>query len=143
MKSNRFYLIIVAAVLLSAACSGPKSTLKIQTNGDEQIVSETDSVEHELETFDTGFENWYLLQNNPSQYRSESFYETWNMRYVTAWNENANNPAKNSFFQPIIGWNPTTNYEFELDHELFYYFKYVEDVLGIQIMEGGPESVSF
>ena len=48
-------------------------------------------------------------------------------------------PRKSSFFEPIIGYDPTVDYGFELNHKLFYYFQYVENVLKIQIMPGGPK----
>ena len=56
---------------------------------------------------------------------------------------NAIDSRKNSFFEPIIGYNPEVDYGFELNHKLFYYFQYVENVLKIRIMEGGPKAVRF
>ena len=53
------------------------------------------------------------------------------------------NPRKSSFFEPIIGYEPTVDYGFDLNHELFYYFQYVENVLKIQIMPGGSKAVHF
>lgn len=132
---------VLGATILLAACTTPKGIVEIQTNGDEQAAAEVDSVEHELETFDTKFETWYTLHDSPAQYRSETYYENWNRQYVSAWNSNALDPAKSDFFEPIIGWDPTVDYEFEIDHELFYYFQYVENVLEIQIMPGGPKSL--
>jgi len=35
------------------------------------------------------------------------------------------------------------DYGIEINHELFYYFQYVEQVLKIQIMPGGPRAVIF
>jgi len=37
-----------------------------------------------------------------------------------------------------MGSNPS-----ELNHKLFYYFQYVEHVLKIQIMSGGPHAAQF
>lgn len=143
MKRNWNYILFVAATaIVIAACSTQKGTVEIKSNGDE-AVAEADSVEHELETFDPEFETWYTLHDSPAQYRSETYYETWNRQYVSAWNSKAMSPGSSSFFEPIIGWDPTVDYEFEIDHELFYYFQYVENVLGIQIMSGGPKSLPF
>ena len=140
MKTWNYFLMALTITFLVAACSAQKGTVEIKPNGDE-AVAEADSIEHELETFDPEFETWYTLYNSPAQYRSETYYETWNRQYVSAWNSNAMNPSKNDFFEPIVGWDPTVDYDFEIDHELFYYFQYVENVLGIQIMSGGPKSL--
>jgi len=133
----------IAAVFLIASCSTQKNTVKIGEK-DELEITANDSLEYDVETFDAKFETWYQLHDNPSQYRSEEYYESWNHRYVSAWNANAANPQKSWFFESIIGYDYTEDYGFELNHELFYYFQYVENVLGIQIIEGGgPKAVHF
>jgi len=133
-----FYLLMVVSFL--AACSGPKGMVKIEPNGNE---TQEDSVEYELIVFDTGFETWYMIQNSPARYRSQQYYENWNQQYVSAWNYLATQPRKRSFFEPIIGYEPGVDYGFELNHKLFYYFQYVEHVLGIQILTHRPVGVVF
>lgn len=133
-----FYLLMVVSFL--AACSGPKGMVKIEPNGNE---TQEDSVEYELIVSDPGFETWYLLQNSPARYRSQEYYENWNQQYVSAWNYLATQPRKRSFFEPIIGYEPGVDYGFELNHKLFYYFQYVEHVLGIQILTHRPVGVVF
>ena len=128
-------------VLFMISCSTPKGIVSVKNNNGESIVE--DSLEYELETFDGGFETWYLLHNNPATYRSQQYYENWNRQYVSAWNYNAMSGHRNSFFEPIIGYDETVDYGFDLNHELFYYFQYVEHVLKIKIMQGGPETVIF
>lgn len=135
----RNILFTLALLVIIIACSTQKGTVRID-NREDETVTEEDSIQHELETFDSKFETWYTLQNSPARYRSETYYENWNRQYVSAWNYNATNPQKSDFFEPIIGWDPTVDYEFEIDHELFYYFMYVENVLKIQIMPGGPRA---
>ncbi len=130
-----------AVIFVIAACSGPKGVVEIK-NGDETAL-ESDSLEYELEVMDPKFETWYLLHDSPARYRSQQYYENWNKQYVAAWNANSLDPRKSSFFEPIIGWDPTVDYGFELNHKLFYYFMYVENVLNIQIMPGGPQAFPF
>lgn len=139
----RQLIYLIAAVFFIASCSSKKNTIKISQN-DEVAITTQDSLEYEVETFDSKFETWYQLHDNPSQYRSLEYYEGWNKRYVSAWNANAANPRKSWFFEPVVGYDYTEDYGFELNHELFYYFQYVEHVLGIQIIEGGgPKAVTF
>lgn len=138
MKQTIFFISIL---FMGIACSAPKNTLQIREQGNEEAV--TDSVEYRLETFDARFETWYNMQNRPSQYRSQQYYETWNQRYIAAWNYNATTSRRRGFFEPIVGYDPTVDYGFELNHKLFYYFQYVENVLKIEIMSGGPRSIVF
>ena len=138
MKQNLFWLGII---LLMAACSTQKGLVTVKSNIAESGVE--DSLEYHLETFDGKFESWYQLHNSPSMYRSQQYYENWNRQYVSAWNFNAMSERKNSFFEPIVGYEYTVDYGFEINHELFYYFQYVEHVLKIQIMPGGPNAVFY
>ena len=132
-------LIVTGLFLLVLSCSAPKGVVQIKEN-DTEIPAE-DSIEYELETFDLKFENWYLIHNSPATYRSQAYYENWNRQYVSAWNYNAFHSSKSWFFEPVIGYSPAEDYGFELNHELFYYFMYVENVLKIKIMSGGPKSI--
>jgi hypothetical protein len=128
-------------ILLIAACSTQKGLVTVKSNIGESSVE--DSLEYDLETFDGRFETWYEMHNSPAMYRSQQYYENWNRQYVSAWNYNAMGGRRNSFFEPIIGYEYTVDYGFELNHKLFYYFQYVEHVLKIQIMPGGPRAVFF
>lgn len=137
MKHILFY---ISVVLMGFACSAPRNTPNIKPVANEEVPE--DSLEYSLETFDARFETWYQFQNKPSTYRSQSYYENWNQQYVNAWNHKAMQ-GRNKFFEPIVGYDPTVDYGFELNHELFYYFQYVENVLRIQIMQGSPRSIVF
>ncbi|HZL12207.1 MAG TPA: DUF6146 family protein [Prolixibacteraceae bacterium] len=134
-------IVWIGIILFVAACSSQKKA--VETKHKTIEVATEDSLEYQLETFDQGFESWYLLHDNPSQYHSQSYYEGWNRQYVSAWNANAMDSRKASFFEPIVGYDPTVDYGFELNHQLFYYFLYVENVLKIRIMSGGPKAVLF
>ena len=138
MRQNIFWLGII---LLIAACSTQKGLVTVKSNIGESSVE--DSLEYALETFDGRFETWYQLHNSPAMYRSQQYYENWNRQYVSAWNYNALSGRKNSFFEPIVGYEFNVDYGIEINHELFYYFQYVEQVLKIQIMPGGPRGVIF
>jgi hypothetical protein len=135
MKQIIFWLGIILSIV---ACSTQKGVVKVKNNGEESVVE--DSLEYGLETFDGKFETWYLLHKSPAMYRSQQYYENWNHQYVSAWNYNAMGGQRSSFFEPIIGFEHNVDYGFELNHELFHYFQYVERVLKIPIMSGGPRA---
>jgi len=134
-------LVYIGILLVIVACSTQKKVTE-RNHATIEVATE-DSLEYELETFDSKFETWYMLHDSPSQYRSQSYYEGWNRQYVSAWNANPTDLRKSSFFEPIVGYDPTIDYGFELNHKLFYYFQYVEKVLKITIMTGGPHAGNF
>jgi hypothetical protein len=133
----RLNYVLIILILLGWACSTPKSAVKVKLN---EVVAESDSISYELLTFDSKFESWYVLQNSPAKFRSQSYYENWNRQYVSAWNFKATQPSKGSFFGTITGYEPNVDYGFDINHKLFYYFQYVENVLKIEIMPNGPKA---
>lgn len=132
---KRLFIILVVCGSLYA-CNVQRKAVEVNKNNIE--VNSQDSVEYDVETFDQKFENWYLLQNSPAKYRSQSYYEDWNRQYVSAWNARCASPSRNWHFEPVIGYEPGEDYGFEMNHKLFYYFMYVEHVLGIEIISNGP-----
>ena len=130
------FLILTVITLFAIACSTQKGVVK-NKNGDDEKVAQ-DSLEYDMETFDAKFESWYLLHNSPAKYRSLEYYENWNKQYVSVWNNKART-TRNDFFESIVGYDPNEEYGFELNHKLFYYFQYVENVLKIKIMPAGPK----
>ena len=134
---------ILLFVLLVAACASQKGVISLSSTEKSEVGSDT--LEYELETFDPRFESWYELQKSPAKYRSQAYYEAWNDQYVSAWNYHASSGTGKGFFEPIIGYDFTEDYGFELNHELFYYFQYVENVLKIKILPSpdNPFSIHF
>ncbi len=128
---------ILSITLFVWACSGPKGTVKVEKN--DKVV-ENDSLEYGLETFDAKFDTWYAMHKSPATSRSQEYYEHWNWLYVQAWNARSTG-RQSSFFEPIVGYQQNVDYGFDLNHELFYYFQYVENVLKIQIMSNSPKSI--
>lgn len=135
----RQFLVIFIFIVLAWACSTQKGNVTVEKS-EPQI--EQDSIEYGVETFDGKFETWYALKDTPATYRSQTYYENWNRQYVNAWNNKAATGVNNSFFEPIVGYDENEDYGFEVNHKLFYYFQYVENVLKIDIMPGSPRVVN-
>lgn len=130
------FLIILALIVFVVACSTQKSAVNVTKN--DSAEGAVDSTEYDVETFDLKFENWYDLNNKPSKYRSQQYYESWNHQYVTAWNAKCARAGTDWHFEPVIGYDPNEDYGFDMNHKLFYYFMYVENVLKIKIIPNGP-----
>ncbi|MDO8952339.1 MAG: hypothetical protein Q7U86_06925 [Draconibacterium sp.] len=134
-----FYLL--AVLFIFWACKGPKEMIE----GEKEDVPETasGSVEYGIETYDAKFKTWYDLQKSQDTKQSQKYYENWNKKYVKEWNRLASQKDKNDFYVPIVGYNRTRDLGFEINHQLFYYFQYVENVLKMQILHDGPKAGNF
>jgi hypothetical protein len=120
----------VAVVAWSCAGSLPP----IQITDENLIPPSKDKTEYELEVIDPGFNNWFLTNWNLAEDRSYRFYDTWNDRYVQAWNFKATSPRYAGFFNQTISYDQNEDYGMEVSRKLYYYFKYVETELGIPIL---------
>lgn len=128
-------LFILVITLFIFACSTQKN-IQVTKNDAETTVE--DSTEYDVEMFDGKFDSWYQRYQTPANYRQQSYYESWNRQYVTMWNSKASSSSGKFPFDPVVGFDPTYDYGFELNHKLFHYFMYVENELKIRIMPGGP-----
>ncbi len=129
-------LFIIAIIIFAAACKTQQPVVNVSKS--EVEAGDKDSVEYDVEMFDHKFDVWYEQYKKPAMYRSQSYYESWNRQYVTAWNAKCARAGKDWPFEPVVGYDPNEDYGFELNHKLFYYFMYVENVLKIKILPGGP-----
>lgn len=137
------FLILITVIGFFWACSGPKAVVDAEKAEPEtKKKNEKDSVSYVMETFDSKFEKWYNLHKSPSEFRTQEFYEKWNIKYVNEWNRKSTEKENSDFFVPILGYDRKKDYGFPINHQLFYYFQYVEKVLKIQILSNGPNVVS-
>lgn len=126
---------VILILLLFASCSGSKKLGQVQIK--DPSATENDSVEYELIIFDAGFETWFLTHSKPEWYYSQSYYESWNQRFVAEWNVKAMSSRYSRYFETTINYDPFTDYGLEINHKLFYYFLYVEKELKIPVLPPG------
>ncbi|MGQ7867944.1 DUF6146 family protein [Sunxiuqinia sp. sy24] len=129
--------IFILLILIFAACSSQQN---IQLN-EVSDKEENDSVSYELIVLDPGFETWYISYSKPSWYHSQSYYENWNQQYVNAWNYQSIWRRNSQLLDGQINYDSQTDYGLEINHKLFYYFQYVEQVLKIRIIANGPRAI--
>jgi len=138
MKKMKQIFILLTIILFIWACSGPKAAVEAEKDEPETDI-EMDSVSYVMETYDAKFKAWYDLQKSQDTKQSQKYYEKWNKKYVKEWNQKSTQKEHSDFFVPISGYNRTKDLGFEINHQLFYYFQYVENVLKIQILSDGPK----
>jgi hypothetical protein len=126
MKSLGYILFFL---LISTACA-PTYTSSNQDRTQPNIVQPEDEEEYELLIIDPDFDRWFQVNGRPIGFYSERYYEQKNQQYVASWNEKVGRYGGNSPFQNIINYNYSEDYGIELNYQLFWYFKYIEDVYG-------------
>lgn len=131
---NKF-IVIIASLFIVAACISRKTgkTVAISnTPGNQE-----DSVTYELIILDPEFESWMITNSKPMWYHSQSYLESWNRMYVSAWNSKATSGSGSRFFETYIDYQNQIDYGLELNYRLFYYFQFVERRLKIPILPAG------
>ena len=135
MSANiKNYVLPFVFFLMIAACNVHKPLHKAAT---PEITPE-DSTEYELIVFDSGFETWYLIKNSHALYHSINYYKNWNRQYVDEWNYKSMSSRYSRFLGSPIEYDPLENYPMEIEHKLYYYFQYVEEVLKIPLLRRRP-----
>jgi hypothetical protein len=141
MKKMKHIFYLLAVLLIFWACKGPKEM--IESEKEELPEAASGNVEYAIETYDAKFKTWYDLQKSQDTKQSQKYYENWNKKYVKEWNRLASIKDKSDFYVPIVGYKRTKDLGFEINHQLFYYFQYVENVLKMQILPDGPKVVGY
>ena len=124
--------ILVFVPLLFWSCAGTQPYVTI--TGENVIPPREDKTEYAIEIIDPAFNTWFLTQWNPGKDNSYKFYDTWNDRYVQAWNFKATHPRYSRFFNSTISYDINEDYGMEVSRKLYYYFTYVEEELNIPIL---------
>jgi hypothetical protein len=127
------YTVFIFALII-ANCTTQKT---VQKSTAPKITSE-DSIHYELLVFDTGFDSWYVLKNSPALTHSKDYYHNWNIQYVQEWNNKVMSSRHSEIYGDRIDYDFNVDYPFEIEHKLFYYFQYVEQVLHVSILKSGP-----
>ena len=131
----RNIVLLIALSALMLACTGPGQISKISLINDVEEVADT--VEYELIIIDPGFDSWFIISAKPVWYYSQSYLESWNRQYVTAWNSKVMSGRQNRFFETYIDYLPHIDYGLELNYKLFNYFQYVEKKLKVPVLPSG------
>lgn len=135
-------LIIITTGLLAWGCTTVNQPITITDKNVIQPNGEKED-EYELQVLDPGFNTWFETTWSPAKDRSKQYYDTWNDRYVDAWNYKASSARYSYFFTEPINYDYNTDYGMNVDRKLFYYFQYVENELKIPILDGGgPKAVA-
>jgi Family of unknown function (DUF6146) len=128
MKQVMLFTILIVFIS-SSGIYGQKGKDK-DKNRDKVVMKadtvKTDSIGYELIISDPGFESF--LATKPSMnFLSQTYYETWNLMYVTEWNSRYYQQQRyGPLYENYIDYRPNINYGLELNYKLYYYFLFFE-----------------
>lgn len=131
-------LFLLAALLLVSGCS-PYQNMSGATSSSQHVLNikkdQPNQDQYDLVIIDPGFNNWYETTWNPAVDHTEKYYDQWNDQYVSAWNYKATHIGYSDYFDSVINYDPATDYGMNVSRKLYYYFRYVEIVKKIQILD--------
>lgn len=127
-------ILILALLSFTLSCATQNQAL-IPSDSNLVLNRIEDQEEHAIVIYDPGFTSWYTGKWSPGKDRSYEFYKSMNDRYVQAWNYKATSSANSSFFGSPIQYDSSENYGIEVARTLYYYFQYVENELGIRVLD--------
>jgi len=135
ITAMKTHIFLIICLLVLGACTGIRESTRVSIEN-EKIASE-DSLQYELVIIDPGFETWFVTHSKPVWFHSQSYLETWNRQYVSAWNSRYISGRWNRCCDTYIDYQFHVDYGLELNHKLYWYFRYVELKLGIAILPEG------
>lgn len=133
--SGLFVLAMFFAVALTA--KNQCNILPTSISTDSVKIAKADSTEYELIIFDPSFENWFITSQKPKWYHENSYYRTKINFYATDWNLRVLQNMHREPYEYEINVDPNVDYGIDINWKLYWYFKYLEETLGIKLAGGG------
>ncbi|AOW20520.1 DUF6146 family protein [Urechidicola croceus] len=130
---NLFYFLAITVMVVSCGTSNKIINARTDSDIEESVVIENDSLEYKIIIYDIGFSNYLNSIAKPVNFYSQNYYENKNIFYVTSWNIRARNPLQyGDFYGNEIDYQQNIDYGLDVNYKLFNYFKFVEYKYGIR-----------
>ena len=133
--SGLFILAMFFATTLTA--KNQSNILPTGITADSVEIAKGDSIEYELIIFDPSFESWFITSQRPKWYHENSYYRAKINLYATDWNNRVLQNMHREPYEWEIAVDPNVDYGIDVNWKLFWYFKYLEETLGIKLAGGG------
>lgn len=134
LPKNIFTVFTILLMALMSACVVGGRTNIDKPASPNLVNVEEEEEEYELTIIDPGYQSWKITNVQPINFYSPAYYKIRNQQYVAAWNEKVNQQARynsaNYPFENRIDYNPNIDYGVELDYELYWYFRYIQNLYG-------------
>jgi hypothetical protein len=133
MKNSIFFLLALLVATAASAFQSDNYQEKADAKPDSVAIASGDSTEYELIVLDVGFSSWFISNRKPIWYYDKEYYHIKNTFYTTTWNirvlENMHRPP----YDFAIDYNQNIDYGVELEWQLFWYYKYLEQKYNINL----------
>ena len=88
-----------------------------------------DTIEYRLIILDPGFDTWFARTKNPQSFYHEPYLENWNRTLAGQWNAliTAGGGRRSCLPETYLNYDSRVDYGMELNHKLFYYFRFVQE----------------
>lgn len=100
---------------------------------DSVAITKGDTTEYELIVFDPSFQSWFATHRKPIWYYDKEYYHVKNTLFTTYWNNLVINNRHRPPYDFEIEYDPTVDYGIEVNWQLFWYFKYLEEKYKIKL----------
>ncbi|MBK7213639.1 MAG: hypothetical protein IPH88_10190 [Bacteroidales bacterium] len=132
MKRNVVCFIALICFMIAATSNSYGQTQDSQLNITE---IENDTTIYDVLIIDPGFETWLLTHRSPSLERSASYYKTEATSGVLKWNSYFTSSRYDSVIDNYIQFNSSEDYGEEVYSRIYWYFRYVDEVYGLDLIK--------
>ena len=131
----RYLFFIITVFGLFYSCNSQKQVLDNQdvsevdyTAKNDTITISNDELEYEIIIIDPGFNSWLISTAKPEGYYSQSFLESRNILFVTAWNQRVLQPRvyNPNLYELEIDYEQGIDYGYHVNYMLYNYFIYFQ-----------------
>jgi len=136
VKMKKFQAILVLLTVLSLNAYSLTIARSTLTKADSLHISATDSIEYEIIIFDSGFQSWLITNAKPMSYHTNEYYQNKNLMLVAEWNNRVRTNRYRPPYEYEIEYSPLVDYGLEVNYQLYWYFRYMEQKFGFSLFGG-------
>ena len=130
---NPLMILILLITSLNFAVTAQQKPASVEIVRDSADFAAADSTTYEILVFDVGFENWLVTNSRPKWYYENDYYRAKNHQYTVSWNNLVRQAMYRPPFEYEIEYDPKIDYGVEVNWKLFWYYKYLEQTIGIKL----------
>ncbi|NCA85823.1 MAG: hypothetical protein EOM83_09645 [Clostridia bacterium] len=104
-----------------------------KSSADSLSIKPGDSTEYEITIIDPGFDSWLITNAKPRWYYSNEYYHNKNIFLVSKWNNRVRETMHREPFENLIDYSPNIDYGLEVNYQLYWYFRYIENEYNIDL----------
>ena len=116
-------------IIIILSCSTHKPLVKIKDSS-----AQPDSTEYVVIVLEAGFEQWLATNRKPVWFYEENYYKHFNQLYTNEWNNRVRDFQYDWPFIEPIDYNNTIEYGIEVEHKLYWYFKFMMEKYDFKLL---------